>query len=121
MSQNTPTVTGLQIKDEGVSIANPANSLDFAGAGVTATAVASAVTATIPGAVGTAVYSEHPTDNANGTYTLANTPTVGTVRVYKNGQRLNPGAGNDYTISGAVITRLDTYNAADIITADYTY
>lgn len=121
MSQQTPTVTGLLVKDEGVTIANPANSLDFVGAGVTATAVASAVTATIAGAAGTEVRNEHPTDNGDGTYTIAHTPVAGTVQVYRNGQRLNVGAGNDYTISGAVITYLGTYSAADIITADYLY
>ena len=54
------------------------------------------------------------------TFTLANTPTAGTQQIYANGQRLTPGAGNDYTISGAVITLATTTTAGSIL-ADYQY
>jgi hypothetical protein len=55
------------------------------------------------------VYNEVPTGTVNGVntdFTLANTPTAGTVAVYKNGIRQLVGAGNDYTISGTTITFL---------------
>ena len=52
------------------------------------------------------------------TFTLANTPTVGSVHVYGSGQRLTPGAGNDYTISGSTITTVNSYSAGSIL-ADY--
>jgi hypothetical protein len=54
------------------------------------------------------------------TFTLANTPIAGSLRLFGAGQRLTPGAGNDYTISGAVITTVNSYNAGQII-GDYNY
>lgn len=72
----------------------------------------------------TPVYSEVPSGTINGsnvTFTLANTPTAGSVLLYKNGQRQLAGGGADYTISGATIT----YNAApltgDQLLSDYTH
>jgi len=58
------------------------------------------------------VINETPTGSVNGSntsYTLANTPANGksgtnSVMLYLNGQLLEPGAGNDYTISGTTIT-----------------
>lgn len=52
---------------------------------------------------------ETPTGAVNGvntTFTLANTPVVGSEEVFLNGILQEPGAGNDYTISGATITYL---------------
>src|SRR4029077_21225026 len=52
---------------------------------------------------------ETPTGSVNGsnvTFTLANTPIAGSEHVYLNGLLQEPGAGNDYTISGATITYL---------------
>lgn len=43
-------------------------------------------------------------DGSNTAFTLAFTPKAGTEHVYFNGVLQDPGAGNDYTISGAVIT-----------------
>lgn len=40
----------------------------------------------------------------NSTFVLANTPVAGSVEVYLNGMLMNPGAGNDYQISGVTIT-----------------
>jgi hypothetical protein len=72
----------------------------------------------------TPVYSEVPSGTINGSttsFTLANTPTAGSVALYKNGQRQTAGGSADYTISGATIT----YNAApltgDTLLADYTH
>lgn len=45
-------------------------------------------------------------DGVNATFTLAATPVSGSQHLYKNGLRMKPGAGNDYTISGATITFL---------------
>lgn len=50
---------------------------------------------------------ETPTGAVNGsntTYTLANTPIAGSEEVFLNGALLDEGSGNDYTISGAVVT-----------------
>lgn len=51
-------------------------------------------------------------------FTLAATPTAGTVSVFGGGQRLTPGIGNDYTISGTTITTVNSYSAGQIL-ADY--
>lgn len=56
---------------------------------------------------------------SNTTFTLANTPIAGSVHVYGNGQRLTPGAGNDYTISSATITILSGSYSAGAVLADY--
>lgn len=53
------------------------------------------------------VFNEVPSGTVNGsnaTFTLANTPIAGTVRVHVNGLRQKVGTGSDYTISGATIT-----------------
>lgn len=71
-------------------------------------------------------FNEVPTGTVNGsndTFTLANTPTSGTVRLYVNGQRLKVGSGNDYTISSATITFESGAIPAtgDVLLADYHY
>jgi hypothetical protein len=53
-------------------------------------------------------------------FTLANTPVSGSLRLYGAGQRLTPGAGNDYTISGVTITTVNSYSAGQLL-ADYNY
>lgn len=68
---------------------------------------------------GTAVYNEIVAGSAN-TFTLAFIPTSGTVRVMGYGQRLTPGASNDYTISGAVITTANPFATGSIL-ADYSH
>lgn len=45
-------------------------------------------------------------NSSNTTFTLANTPTAGSEHGYLNGVLQESGAGNDYTISGSVITYL---------------
>lgn len=64
---------------------------------------------------GTFVYNE-VVAGSNTTFTLANTPLSGTIVVYGSGQRLV--LTTDYTIVGAVITPVNSWNAGDII-ADY--
>lgn len=75
---------------------------------------------------GIPVYNEVVSGSGT-TFTLAHTPVTGTVRLYAGGAsnpqqgRLLPGAGNDYTISGAVITMLNGSFAAGSILGDYNY
>lgn len=58
-------------------------------------------------------------DGSNTAFTLANTPTSGTQRLYLNGIALVPGAGNDYTISGANVTMLYAPQTGSVLEADY--
>ena len=53
-------------------------------------------------------------------WTLAHTPTSGSQHIYANGQRLIPGGGNDYTISGATVTTTFSWSAGTVL-ADYRY
>jgi hypothetical protein len=65
---------------------------------------------------------ETPTGTINGantTFTLANTPTAGTEEIFLNGLLLEPGAGNDYTISAATITMLSAPLTGDRLKASY--
>jgi hypothetical protein len=85
---------------------------------------AAAFRAAIGAVGGTMVTRETPTGLVNGsnvTFTLANTPTAGTEQVYLNGILQEPGAGNDYTISGATITYLTAPVANDKIRVSYTF
>lgn len=72
------------------------------------------------GGAGTFVYNEIVAGSGT-TFTLANTPIAGTQAIYGNGQRLTPGAGNDYTIATATITILNGSYSAGQILADYQY
>jgi len=58
-------------------------------------------------------------NGSNTTYTLAFTPTVGSVKLFLNGIRQRPGAGNDFTISGSTITYLSAPLTGDTLVADY--
>lgn len=69
------------------------------------------------GSSGTDVFGEVVAGSAT-TWTLANAPTNGTLRVYANGQRLY--ATTDYSISGATITTVQSWVAGSIL-ADYSY
>lgn len=68
---------------------------------------------------GTAVYNEVVAGSGTA-WTLINVPTTGTLRLYANGQRLIPGAGNDYTLSGGNITTALSWSAGTLI-ADYNH
>jgi len=66
------------------------------------------------------VWSEIPSgtvNSSNVTFTLANTPTSGTVRLYQNGLRL--ALTTDYTISGSTITFVTAPTTDDILLSDY--
>ena len=73
-------------------------------------------------ALPTEVYNELPTvTDGNANVTLANTPSSGTERVYLNGQRVTPGATNDYTISGTTVTFAIALETNDVVLVDYKY
>jgi hypothetical protein len=68
------------------------------------------------------IVRETPTGTINGsntTFTLANAPVSGTEMVFLNGILQEPGAGNDYTISGATITYLTAPLTGDKIRVTY--
>lgn len=68
------------------------------------------------------VTRETPSGAVNGsntTYTLANTPIAGTEQVFWNGLLMEPGAGNDYTISGGTITALSAPVTGDRLRVTY--
>jgi hypothetical protein len=65
---------------------------------------------------------ETPSGTVNGSttaFTLANTPIAGTEQVFLNGVLQEPGAGNDYTISGATITYLTAPLSGDRLRVSY--
>lgn len=64
-------------------------------------------------------FVNNETVSGSGTsFTLANTPTAGSVDVYALGQHSVP--TTDYSISGAVITTVSSWSAGDIV-ANYRY
>ena len=68
------------------------------------------------------VTREVPSGSINGsnvTFTLANTPLVGTECIYYNGLLQNVGAGNDYTISGSTITFVIAPETSSVILVNY--
>lgn len=71
-----------------------------------------------------AVENEVPAGTINGVnavFTLAFAPIGNSQHLYKNGIRQRPGAGNDYTISGAVLTLLagNVPQPGDSLLCDY--
>jgi Avian adenovirus fibre, N-terminal len=68
------------------------------------------------------VTRETPTGTMNGvnaTFTLANIPTLNTEEIFLNGLLQEPGAGNDYTISGGTITMLTAPQSTDRLRVNY--
>jgi hypothetical protein len=67
-------------------------------------------------------YNETPTGTINGvntSFTLAVAPVNSSLRLYLNGMLLEPGAGNDYTISSNTITMLFAPATGDKLRAYY--
>ncbi len=67
-------------------------------------------------------YNETPAGLVNGSntaFTLAGTPVNASLKLFLNGQLLEPGAGNDYTVSAAAITMLFAPTTGDKIRAYY--
>ena len=78
--------------------------------------------ATAPTSTTTVITREVPTGTINGTnvtFTLANTPLLGTENIYLNGVLQNLGASNDYTISGATITFNTAPQTGDVLLVNY--
>lgn len=74
----------------------------------------------------TFITREAPSGTKNGsnpTFTLAQTPTSGSEMIFLNGVLLNPGAGNDYTISTNTLTMLTTAIpvSTDVLLASYRF
>ena len=68
------------------------------------------------------VTRESPTGAINGinaSFALAHTPIAGTEQVFYNGQLLEPGASNDYTISAGTITMASAPVSGDAIRVNY--
>ena len=68
------------------------------------------------------VTEETPSGSINGSntsFTIANTPTAGTVKLFLNGVRQKSGAGNDYTITTNTITMTTAPISGDVLIADY--
>jgi hypothetical protein len=68
------------------------------------------------------IIRETPSGSINGsntTFTLANTPVSGSEAVFLNGILQEPGAGNDYTISGGTITYLTAPLTGDRLRVNY--
>jgi hypothetical protein len=68
------------------------------------------------------VKGEVPTgaiDGVNDTFVLAHTPRAGTVELFINGVLQDAGAGNDYTVSGTIITTLYLLTPGDKIRVSY--
>ena len=58
-------------------------------------------------------------NDANTSFSLANTPVNGTDQVYLNGILQDPGVGNDYTISGAALNFQSAPSSGDKIRVTY--
>jgi hypothetical protein len=68
------------------------------------------------------ITEETPSGTINGsnvTFTLAYTPTAGTLKLYLNGIRQKSGGTNDYTLSANIISFVTAPIAGDVILADY--
>lgn len=67
----------------------------------------------------TSTFVDNEIVSGSGTsWTLAQTPLSGVQHIYAEGQRLTPGAGNDYTITGTAITTANPFSAGALL-ADY--
>jgi hypothetical protein len=62
-----------------------------------------------------------PLSTVSGTniYSLLDSPVIDTVQVYVNGLLQEPGIGNDYTISGQIVTFSENLDLDDVLLASY--
>lgn len=90
-----------------------------AGSGITITATNGVKTISAPSAAGTRVVDEVPSGSGV-TFTLAQTPLVSTLQLYRGGSRITT-TNSDYTLSGATITLTVALGTGETLTADYSY
>lgn len=100
---------GVQVGAAGIGVKLNGSSLSVAAAGLSVNQAKFITRETPTGAV----------NGSNTSYTLANTPTTGSEMVFVNGVLMEPGAGNDYTISTNTITMLFTPQTGDKIRVTY--
>lgn len=123
------SITGL-LKGNGTAVSAATSGTDYApatsGSGILkgngSGGFSSATAGTDYVAPATFVDEEIPSgsiNSSNTTFTLANTPIAGSVKVYLNGLRQRVGAGNDFTISGSTITYLTAPATGDWLVVDY--
>ena len=105
----------LNIKSNGTVVANNISGINFTNGSVVSNPDGS-VSYTSGGGSTSFIDNEVVSGNTN-TFTLANTPIVGSEHIFALGQRLTPG-GVDYTISGAVISTINPWSTGQIL-ADY--
>lgn len=108
---------GLQVATDDSTIEKSGNALRVKDGGITAAKLAQSYVQ-----VSKYIVRESPTGTINGTndvFTLAGTPVAGTEMVFLNGLLQDPGAGDDYTISGVTITFEDPPETGDIIRVTY--
>ena len=71
---------------------------------------------------GSSVFREIPTGTVNGnntSFSLTNTPNLGTEQVFLNGSLLNAGANSDYVLEGSTLTFTLAPQVGDVILVNY--
>lgn len=106
--------------NKGLEIVANALGIKLNGASLTLGASGLSVTNPVPNFV-TRETPSGAVDGTNTTFTLANTPTAGSEMGFLNGLLQEPGAGNDYTISGATVTMLTAPATGDRLRFTYRY
>tara|TARA_B100000925_G_C22000030_1_gene470794 strand:- start:1124 stop:2665 length:1542 start_codon:yes stop_codon:yes gene_type:complete len=95
--------SAITIQEEGSSLSTAASTINFVGAGVTATGSGATKTITIGTTIATGNIAETFTGNGSDTaFTLTNSFTTNSAVVFYNGQHLTP--TSDYAISGQTLT-----------------
>jgi hypothetical protein len=101
------------VSDEGTLLTSGVTSFDFTGSGVTASAVGTAVTVTIPGGSGGGTYTRTTFTATAGQTSFTASYTVGYVQVYLNGILLNSA---DYTATtGTTVVLAAAAASGDIV------
>lgn len=100
---------------DGITPVVNVTTIDFTAGATVTNAGGGTVNVSISGASNSFVDNEVVSGSGT-TFTLANTPIVGSQHVYANGQRLTPTA--DYTIAAAVITMVSSW-ATGAVLCDY--
>lgn len=117
----------LTIKGLGVTIDKNARVINFKGTAITSVARAADGTINVTidqaGASGTLVSEEVPTNSGDDlNFTLAHTPTSGTLRVYRGGARQQSiGVTPDYSLSGTTLTLVTALASGEVLMVDYSY